>query len=148
MKKIYEELETSDELKAKGLRHIKRNFRPKKGEMTLKDCQVITTVKIDADIYKFLESKSENSSESSVEKLLNTILRERLEKEEAKKLTEIKEIRSRLLNDNDFLQELKEKLAVWDGKMCLTVSGVINSSRQPLEILKRYFELELNLVLI
>ncbi len=80
--------------------------------MTLKDCQVITTVKIDADIYKFLESKSENSSESSVEKLLNTILRERLEKEEAKKLTEIKEIRSRLLNDNDFLQELKEKLAV------------------------------------
>ncbi len=112
MKKIYEELETSDELKAKGLRHIKRNFRPKKGEMTLKDCQVITTVKIDADIYKFLESKSENSGESSVEKLLNTILRERLEKEEAKKLTEIKEIRSRLLNDNDFLQELKEKLAV------------------------------------
>jgi len=80
--------------------------------MTLKDCQVITTVKIDADIYKFLESKSENSSESSVEKLLNTILRERLEKEEAKKLTEIREIRSRLLNDNDFLQELKEKLAV------------------------------------
>lgn len=111
MKKIYEELETSDELKAKGLRRIKRNFRPKKGEMTLKDCQVITTVKIDADIYKFLESKSENSGESSIEKLLNTILRERLEKDEAKKLGEIKEIRRKLLNDSDFLQELKEKLA-------------------------------------
>ena len=111
MKKIYEdsEIETTEEERAHGLRRIKRTFRPKKGEMTLKDCQVITTVKIDADIYNFLELKSEG--EESIEKLLNTILRERFEKEEASKLAEIKEIRSKLLNDRDFLQELKEKLA-------------------------------------
>jgi len=113
MKKIYEdsEIETTEEEKAHGLRRIKRTFRPKKGEITLKDCQVIATIKIDADIYKFLESKSENDGDASIEQLLNTILRERFEKEEAKKLVEIKEIRSKLLNDNDFLQQLKEKLA-------------------------------------
>lgn len=105
-------MKTPKEAKAMGLRRISREERPQipKG-MTLKDCQVITTVKIDADIYKFLESNSENSGESSIEKLLNTILREKLEKEEAKKLAEIKEIRSKLLNDSDFLQELKAKLA-------------------------------------
>lgn len=105
-------MKTPKEAKALGLRRILREERPQvpKG-MTLKDCQVITTVKIDADIYKFLESKSENSGESSIEKLLNAILREKLEKEEARKLSEIKEIRSKLLNDSDFLKELKEKLA-------------------------------------
>lgn len=107
----YEELETSDELKASGLRRIKRKFQPKKGEMTLKNCQVITEVRIDADLYNFLELKSENIGESSIEKLLNLILREKFEKEEAEKLAQIKELRSKLLNDNDFLQELKEKLA-------------------------------------
>ncbi|CAN5366696.1 hypothetical protein BH20ACI1_BH20ACI1_26270 [soil metagenome] len=87
MKKTYEELETSDELKARGFRRIKRRFQPKKGEMTLKDCQVITEVRIDADLYNFLRSKSENSGERSIEKLLNAILREKFEKEEAGKLT-------------------------------------------------------------
>lgn len=111
MKKIYEELETNDELKARGLRRIKRRFQPKKGEMTLRNCQVITTIKIDADVYNFLESKSETGGEESIEKVLNSILRERFEKEEAAKTAEIKEIRSKLLNDKDFLQELREKLA-------------------------------------
>jgi hypothetical protein len=104
-------LKTPKEAKALGLRRISREERPQvPKEMTIKDCQIITTVKIDADIYNFLESKSEG--EESIEKLLNTILRERFEKEEASKLTEIREIRSKLLNDRDFLQELKEKLAV------------------------------------
>ncbi len=113
MKKIYEdsEIETTEEEKAHGLRRIKRNFRPKKGEMTLKDCQVIMTIKIDADIYKFLESKSNNGNKLTIEKLLNSILRERFEKEESEKSAGIKEIRTKLLNDKDFLQELKEKLA-------------------------------------
>ncbi len=103
-----EYLETSEEARAAGLRRIKRRHFTKLGEVTLKDCQVMTTVKIDADIYNFLESKCED--EASIEKLLNTILRERFEKEEALKLAEIREIRSKLLNDRDFLQELKEKL--------------------------------------
>ncbi len=106
-----EYLETSEEARAAGLRRIKRRHFTKPGEVMLKDCQVITTVKIDADVYNFLEEKSENEGEASIEKLLNTILRERFEREEAAKSAEIKEIRSKLLNDKDFLQELKEKLA-------------------------------------
>jgi hypothetical protein len=107
-KKTYEEIETSDELKARGLQRIKRKFRPKKGETTIRDCQVIAEIRIDADLYKFLEQKSENST---IENLLNEILREKFEKEEAKKLSEIKELRTKLLNDTEFLQKLKEKLA-------------------------------------
>ncbi len=110
-KKIYEEIETSDELKARGLQRIKRKFRPQKGEMTIRDCQVIAEIRIDADLYNFLKSESEKSGNSTVEKLLNEILREKFEREEAKKISEIKELRAKLLNDTEFLQELKEKLA-------------------------------------
>ncbi len=45
-----EYLETSEEAGAAGLRRIKRRHFTKPGEVTLKDCQVITTVKIDADV--------------------------------------------------------------------------------------------------
>ncbi len=106
------DLKTPKEAKALGLRRISREERPPVPQgMTIKDCQVITTVKIDADVYNFLESKSENDGEATIEKALNKILRERFEKEEAAKSAEIKEIRRKLLNDRDFLQELKEKLA-------------------------------------
>lgn len=106
-----EYLETSDEILVKGLRRIKRRHLTKPGEVTLKDCQVITEIRIDADLYNFLKSESEKLENSSVEKLLNEILREKFEKEEAKNLTEIQELRAKLLNDTEFLQELKEKLA-------------------------------------
>ena len=106
-----EYLETSEELLSKGLRKIKRRHRTKPGEMTLKDCKVITEVQIDADLYNFLKAKAENEGETSIEKFLNEILREKFEKEEAGKLAEIRELRSKLLNDKSFLQELKEKLA-------------------------------------
>ncbi|CAN5577576.1 hypothetical protein BH20ACI4_BH20ACI4_08700 [soil metagenome] len=106
-----EYLEASDELLAKGLRPIKRRHLTKPGEVSLKDCQVKTELSIDADLYKFLEAEAEKIENSTVEKLLNKILRERFDKEEAKKLSEIKELRTKLLNDTEFLQELKEKLA-------------------------------------
>ena len=104
-------METPKEAKAMGLRRISRDERPKvpKG-MTIRDCQVITEIKIDADLYNFLETESSKIN-SSIENLLNEILREKFEKEEAGKLAEIKELRSKLLNDKSFLQELKEKLA-------------------------------------
>ncbi len=111
MKKTYEELETEEELKARGLRRIKRRFQPKPGETASIKCQVIAEVKIDADLFNFLKNESKKHN-LEIENLLNEILREKFEKAEAKKLAEIKEIRSKLLNDTEFLQELKEKLAV------------------------------------
>lgn len=106
-----EYLETSEEEKAHGLRRIKRRHIFKPGEVTLKDCQVIAEIRIDAELYKFLESKTENRQDSNIEKIINEILREKFEQEESGKSAEIKDIRSKLLNDAEFLQELKEKLA-------------------------------------
>jgi uncharacterized protein len=105
------DLETPAEAKALGLRRISREQRPKvpKG-MTLRDCQVISEIKIDADLYNYLKDESAKK-DSTIEIILNEILREKFEKEEARKLSEIKELRTKLLNDNEFLHELKEKLA-------------------------------------
>ena len=36
--------------------------------MTIRDCQVIAEIRIDADLYNFLKSESEKSENSSVEK--------------------------------------------------------------------------------
>ena len=93
MKKTYEELETSDELKARGLQRIKRKFQPKKGEMTLKDCFVTIELSLDAEVLKFFNSNSDR---------INAVLRKELEK---RKLSE------ELLEDTQFVSKLKEKLA-------------------------------------
>lgn len=93
MKKTYEELETSDELKARGLRRIKRKFQPKPGEMTLKDCFVTTELSLDAEVLEFYESNSEK---------INSVLRKEMEK---------RKLSDELLNDNEFVSRLREKLA-------------------------------------
>jgi hypothetical protein len=102
MKKAYEELETEEDLKARGLRRIKRRFQPKPGETSLIKCQVITEVKIDADLFNYLETESKARDEDSINSLLNNILREVIEK---RKLSE------ELLNDSVFVSRLREKLA-------------------------------------
>ncbi len=75
-----------------------------------KHYQVISEIRIDADLYHFLESVSANSEDSSIEKVLNNLLREKLE-EEVIKLVDYEDIRNELLNDTEFLRKLKEKLA-------------------------------------
>jgi uncharacterized protein (DUF4415 family) len=90
---MYEELETSDELKARGLQRIKRKFQPKKGEMTLKDCWVKAELSLNPDVLEFYESNSD---------MINAVLREAMEK---KKLSDA------LLEDADFVGRLREKLA-------------------------------------
>jgi hypothetical protein len=97
------ELETPAEAKALGLRRISREQRPKVPRgMTIRDCQVITEVKIDADLFNYLETESKARDEDSINNLLNNILREVIEK---RKLSE------ELLNDSVFVSRLREKLA-------------------------------------
>jgi hypothetical protein len=103
--------ETDNEIRAKGLRRIKRRHRTEPDEVKLENCGVIAEIRIDADLYKLLESESEKSEEATIESVLNEILREKFEKAESGKLLDIRELRSKLLNDNEFLKELKEKLA-------------------------------------
>lgn len=90
---MYEEVETSEELKARGLRRIKRKFQPKPGEMTLKDCFVIIELSLDAEVLQFFDSNSEK---------INAVLRKEMEK---------KKLSDELLEDTQFLSKLREKLA-------------------------------------
>jgi uncharacterized protein (DUF4415 family) len=80
---------------------VKTDFDNNKN-MTQKNCQVITEVKIDADLLEFLETESKVQNEDSINSLLNTILRQVIEK---RKFSEM------LLNDSIFVSKLKEKLA-------------------------------------
>ena len=93
MKKMYEELETSEEMKSKGLQRIKRKFQPEKGEVTLKDCWVKTEVSLNPDVLDFYQSDL---------KEINSVLREVMEK---------KKLREELLADTEFVSRLREKLA-------------------------------------
>ena len=95
MKKIYEdsEIETTEEEKAHGLRRIKRNFRPKKGEVTLKDCWVKSEIALNPDVLEYYESNSRK---------INAVLREAMEK---------KKLRDELLADAEFVSRLRKKLA-------------------------------------
>ena len=96
-----EYLETSKEEKLHGLQRIKRRHFTNEN-LNLKDCKVISEVRIDADLYKYLETEAKNRNEDSIDKILNTLLREVIEK---RKLSE------ELLNDSVFVSKLKEKLA-------------------------------------
>ncbi len=77
------------------------NFNDNKN-MTQKDYQVTTEVKIDADLLEYLETESKARNEDSINSLLNNILRHKIEN---RKFSE------ELLNDSTFVSRLKKKLA-------------------------------------
>lgn len=109
MQTIYEEfkIETTAEEKNHGLRRIERRFRTKPGEMTLRDCKVIVEIEIDADVFKHFESEA---GEENYKTKINSILREKMEESLKLKAVEMKKLRWELLEDKEFLQELREKL--------------------------------------
>jgi len=87
-------LKTPKEAKALGLRRISREERPPvpKG-MTLKDCFVTIELSLDAEILQFFDSSSEK---------INAVLRKEMEK---------KKLSDELLEDMQFVNKLREKLA-------------------------------------
>ncbi len=98
-------LETSEDARAAGLRRIKRRHLTKSGEVTLKDCKVTVEIEIDADVLEYFKDKA---GAANYKAQINSVLREQMEN--ASK-AEMKRIRRELLDDAEFLQELKEKLA-------------------------------------
>ena len=110
MKKIYAEskIETTEEEKSHGLRRIERRFRPRPGEMTLRDCKVTVEIEIDADILRYFKTETD---EAAYKAKINSVLREKMEEAAAKKTEDIEKLRRELLADAEFLRELKEKLA-------------------------------------
>ncbi len=87
-------MKTPKEAKAMGLRRISREERPPvpKG-MTLKDCWVEISLSLDAEVLQFFESDSEK---------INAILRKEMEK---------RKLSNELLEDQEFVSRLREKLA-------------------------------------
>lgn len=108
MRKIYEEseIETTAEEKAHGLRRIKRLFRPQPGEKI--ECKVWLEIELDGDVLDYFQNEA---GEANYKTEINRILREKMHESLALKTAELKKLRSELLNDKDFLRELKEKLA-------------------------------------
>ena len=98
-------LETSEDARSAGLRRIERRHFAEPGEMTLKDSKVKIEIEIDADVLSYFRDAA---GESNYKAEINSALRERMEN--ASK-TEIGRIRRELLDDDQFLKELKEKLA-------------------------------------
>jgi len=88
-----EYLETTEEEKARGLRRIKRRHITKPGEMTLKNCLVEITLSLDAEVLEFFETDSEK---------INAVLRKEMEK---------RKLSIELLEDSEFVSQLREKLA-------------------------------------
>jgi hypothetical protein len=75
-----------------------------------KHYRILSEFHIDADLFQFLESVATKDEDLSIEKILNDLLRAKIEEEKIKS-ARYNEIRNSLINDTEFLQELKEILA-------------------------------------
>lgn len=112
MKKIekdYEYLETSDELKARGLRRITRpKFLDKLPKnIQLRDCKSRITIYLDADIVEHFKQESEGQA-AGYQTLINQVLREFVD--ERREISTKENFKRELLEDKEFLRELKEAL--------------------------------------
>ncbi len=86
-------LETTEEEKSHGLRRIERRHITKDSETTLKDCFVTIELTLDAEVLNYFDKDSAK---------INAILRGEMEK---------RKLRDELLEDQEFVSRLKEKLA-------------------------------------
>lgn len=111
MKKIekdYEYLETSPEMLSRGLRRISRpKFLDKVKKTTLKDCKSRITIFIDADIIEHFKNLAEENGKG-YQTLINQTLRDAVEVE----TSPISDLKEDLLKDKQFLESLKDALAI------------------------------------
>lgn len=111
MKKIekdYEYLETSPEMEARGLKRITRpKFLDKVKGSRLRDCKSRITIMIDADIIEHFKQLAEETG-AGYQTLINQTLRASVDLEK----TILSEVKADLLNDEKFLKNLKNALAI------------------------------------
>lgn len=112
MKKIerdYEYLETSDELKARGLRRITRpKFLDKiPKNVQLRECKSRITMYVDADIVEYFKQAADGQ-DAGYQTLINQVLREFVD--ERREISTKESFKRELLKDEEFLRELKEAL--------------------------------------
>jgi uncharacterized protein (DUF4415 family) len=106
----YEYLETSPEAAKLGWRRISRpKFLDKiPKNVSLRDCKSRITIYLDADIVSYFKEMAENSP-AGYQTLINQVLREIVD---GQRQTENLDIKREILQDKEFLQELKEALEI------------------------------------
>lgn len=106
--KDYEYLETSPDLLKRGLRRISRPKFLDNTSTDLRDCKSRITIYLDADIVIKFKEIAERE-DTGYQTLINQALREIVDEMEASEAKA--EIKEELLNDEQFINRLKEKLA-------------------------------------
>ena len=107
---IEEEISTEKELDEK-LDKMKRlprgSFKPKKGATDLNNCKVKISLYLDSDILAYFRERAEQPNAAPYQTQINNELRRIMENDSR----EIKSIENDILNNEEFLRALKEKLA-------------------------------------
>ena len=105
MTKIEEdtELVTSEEAKKAGLRRIPRRHLTQHGEVTLKDCKVDITLRLDADVLEYFKVRASLPFAQPYEAQINSELRAAMERAGGSPYAS-------LVNDDRFIAALAERL--------------------------------------
>jgi uncharacterized protein (DUF4415 family) len=106
---IEEEVSVEQELNEK-LDKMKRlprgSFKPEKGATDLKNCKVKISMYLDADILEYFRQRAESPDAAPYQTQINNELRRIMENDSR----EVQSIENDILNNEEFLRALKEKL--------------------------------------
>jgi len=106
---IEEEVSVEQELNEK-LDKMKRlprgSFKPEKGATDLKNCKVKISMYLDADILEYFRQRAESPDSAPYQTQINNELRRIMEND----ARETASIENDILNNEEFLRALKEKL--------------------------------------
>ncbi len=110
MKKTEKDIETSREARKAGLKHIEHRHFAKKDEVKLSDCKVRITINLDADVLEFFKQRAAAPHSAPYQTQINAELRQIMENGESRKGKSINSTVDELLQDENFIEALKDKL--------------------------------------
>ncbi len=106
---IEEEVSTEEEvdLQLDKMKRLPRgSFKPKKGATDLKNCKVKISLYLDSDILEYFRNRAESPNAAPYQTQINNELRRVMENDSR----EVQSIENDILNNEEFLRALKEKL--------------------------------------
>lgn len=107
---IEEEVSTEEEmdLQLDKMKRLPRgSFKPKKGATDLKNCKVEISLYLDSDVLEYFRNRAEPPNAAPYQTQINSELRRIMEND----AREVQSIENDILNNEEFLRALKEKLA-------------------------------------
>lgn len=102
------ELKTSKEAKKAGLKRIERKHFANKDEVKLSDCKVKITINLDADILEYFKQRAAPPHSAPYQTQINNELRRVMEEDDSN--TDLSQTARELLNDDNFIVALKDRL--------------------------------------